>query len=71
MKARYSSVSTPLGRRFSKACALLCISKAEAGRQMGYRYYPSLAAILAGRPGCAGPKSLGRVEKWLKKVESK
>ena len=54
---------------FSKACALLCISKAEAGRQMGYRYYPSLAAILAGRPGCAGPKSLGRVEKWLKKVE--
>lgn len=70
-KKSYSSKKTDIGKRFRAAVAKrrrvdtkFCI--ADAAREMGYAYTTNVFAILAGVPGRAGPRSIERIETWIK-----
>lgn len=65
MAVKYSSVTSALGKRFTAACRKLGISKAEACRRIGWKFYADLANVLSGSPGRAGKKRLGMVEKFI------
>ena len=66
---RYSSVTSKLGRRLTAECRKRRISKAQASREMGYRHFTNLAAVLTEAPGKCGPKSRERVEAWIERRE--
>ena len=66
---KFSSVTSKLGRRFSIECRKRRISKAQASREMGYRYFTNLCAVLTEAPGKCGPKSRERVEAWFERRE--
>ena len=70
-KKSYSSKTTDRGKRFRAAVAKrrraepkFCI--ADACREMNYAYPTNVFAILAGVPGRAGPRSIERIETWIK-----